>query len=127
MEVLKQLKVNKTPGPDEINNELIINGGEELTKRMHKLMVTIWKDESMPIEWKNGHIAPIFKKGDPTKCCNYRPIMLLNTTYKIWTSIIRNRLSQYTEKIIGPYQQGFRTIDQRKINNRCNTRTDTNN
>lgn len=115
LEVIKLLKCNKAPGPDEIINEVIKNGGNELLTRIHNIIVQIWKREMMPKEWKNGLLVPIFKKGDSTKCENYRGIMLLNTAYKILTSIIRQRIGKYSERRLGEYQQGFRkgrsTID----------------
>lgn len=115
IQVIKHLKLNKAAGPDRINNELIKNGGDELITRIYDLITEIWKEETMPMEWGTGLLTPLYKKGDPTQCSNYRGIMLLNTTYKILTSIIRQRLSKYTEARLGEYQQGFRrgrsTID----------------
>ena len=41
-------------------------------------------------------------------CKNYRPITLMNVVYKIFTTILRNRLSEMTESKLGEYQAGFR-------------------
>ena len=49
-------------------------------------------------------------------CSNYRAIPLLNTAYKVLSCIIYGCISEYTERIIGAYQCGFRkgksTINQ---------------
>ena len=70
----------------------------------------------MPDDWKMGLIVPIFKKGEKIKCENYRGTVLLNVTYKIVSSIILERMKQYSEEIMGEYQCGFRpqrrTTDQ---------------
>jgi hypothetical protein len=77
--------------------------------------VAVWQSETMPEEWRTGLLIPLLKKGEPTQCSNYRGIMLLNTTNKILTSIIRKRLTEHTETKLGEYQNGFRkgksTID----------------
>jgi hypothetical protein len=115
MEVIAQLKTKKAAGPDQISNELIKQGGHELLSRLYRILVAVWQSETMPEEWRTGLLIPLLKKGDPTQCNNYRGIMLLNTTYKILTSIIRKTLTEHTETKLREYQNGFRkgksTID----------------
>ena len=71
---------------------------------IHKLIISIWKKEKLPEEWKESIIVPTHKKGDKTDCNNYRGISLLPTTYKISSNIL-----------LGYHQCGFRrnrsTID----------------
>ena len=62
----------------------------------------------MPKDWEEGIIYPIYKKGDRSVRSNYREITLLNVTYKIFTSLLHNRLQKITERKIGDYQAGFR-------------------
>jgi len=72
------------------------------------LICKIWREEKMSDDWKIGLIVPLFKKGDIMKCENYRGIMLLNVTYKILSSVILERLKEYSEEILGEYQCHFR-------------------
>jgi len=52
---------------------------------------------------KTAIICPIFKKGNPTKTENYRGISLLDTCYKILTTLILERLNlQGSTKMDGP-------------------------
>ncbi|GFV23301.1 reverse transcriptase domain-containing protein [Trichonephila clavipes] len=72
--------------------------------------------QKIPIEWEEGSVCPIFKKGDQLECRNYRGLTLLNTAYKIFSNFLFARLQHYTDKVIGNYQCGFipqrSTIDQ---------------
>jgi len=93
-----------------------MHGNSNIKERLHVLISKIWRDEKMPDDWKVGLIVPLFKKRDKMKCENYREITLLNVAYKILSSIILERLTAYSEEILGEYQCGFRsqrrTMDQ---------------
>jgi hypothetical protein len=62
---------------------------------------------SVPQQWKESIILPIYKKGDRTDCNNYREIPLLSTAYKILSNIPQYRLTPYVNEIIGDHQCGF--------------------
>jgi len=106
--LIKRLKNNKAPGENSIVEELLKKGGTMLVSKIKEVIKTIWRTETIPEEWKTAIICPIFKKGNPTKTENYRGISLLDTCYKILTTLILERLNPYVEEIVGKYQCGFR-------------------
>ena len=65
--------------------------------------------QSVPKEWLQARVAMMFKKGDPASCENYRPISLVNTAYKIFASLLKQRLldADIDSKLWGS-QFGFR-------------------
>ena len=67
----------------------------------------------------NRNYLSYFWKGDHIECSNYRGIILLNITYKIFICLIYNRLAKYSEPTLGKYQAEFRP-------NRSNTCSQTN-
>jgi sorting nexin-29 len=111
------MRNNKSLGTDNIPAELYKKGGALLKNKIHNLIKGIWREEKIPTDWKTNIIVPIYKnKGDKVQCKNYRGISLLCTGYKIFTTVLNNRLKKYTNYIIGEYQAGFRqgksTTDQ---------------
>jgi sorting nexin-29 len=115
MAVLRQ-RNNKAPGIDGMRVELL-KANETISKEIYKLIVKIWRTEQIPTDWKYSIIRPVYKnKGDTLSCQNYRGISLLCTGYKVFTTVLENKLETYAEQLIGAYQAGFRkgksTIDQ---------------
>jgi hypothetical protein len=53
-------------------------------------------------------MVQLHKKGDIKNHENYREISLLNTGYKIYASIMKNKLTKCYENLIGEEQNGFR-------------------
>ena len=55
-----------------------------------------------------ANVASIYKKGDPSKLENYRPIALLQVFYKILAALIKLRLVDVIDPWISQTQFGFR-------------------
>jgi len=46
----------------------------------------------VPQDWRDGNIAPIFKKGSKKEPGNYRPISLTSIPCKVMESIIKDQV-----------------------------------
>jgi len=79
----------------------------------------IWKTESRcwerssykskwPADWTLSTFVPIYKKGDPTVCANYRTISLISHASKMLLKIIRDRIRDKMEFEVAEEQAGFR-------------------
>jgi len=127
IEAIGKIKRNKAAGIDDIPGELIKSGGMRMVTAIHDLVREVWRQETLPLEWRSAIICLIYKKGDRLECRNYRGISLLCTAYKILSKIIFNRMVPYAERVLGEYQGGFRhgrsTVDQiftiRQILEKC--------
>src|SRR6218665_2572562 len=110
------LKKRKSPGEDNITQEMIQAGEESSVQMMHTLCKKIYQEKSCPANWGKAIIVPIHKKKDTRDCNNYRGISLLSVPGKVYTSILRQRLKRYVEEIMAEEQAGFRaargTMDQ---------------
>ena len=115
--VLKLTKNNKAPGPDMIPIETIKAGGQPLKDMLLELFNRAWVSGTVPEEWNQSLICPIFKnKGDPLDCKNYRGISLMSHVGKLYERILERRLRKKVEEMLSESQCGFRpgrgTIDQ---------------
>ena len=54
-----------------------------------------------------ARVVPIYKKGDIDDPSNYRPISLLNSTYKIFVSLVRTRIQKAVDSKLSETQFGF--------------------
>jgi hypothetical protein len=82
------VKQKKSPGIDPIPVEVIKAGSRRICCKIHVHIISIWRKEELPEEWKKSIIVPIYKKGDKTDCSNSMGISLLPTTYKILSNIL---------------------------------------
>ena len=95
---ISTLKNGKSPGIDKITNEMIKAGRNVIIEQIQTLFNLILKSGKFPSCWNTGIITPIYKKGDKMDPSNYRGITLLNTMSKLFTSVLKQRLTKYIDK-----------------------------
>lgn len=109
--IIKELKMRKAPGEDNISNRVIKFFPSEFIEILTKVFNSCLSISHFPSQWKIGKIVAIPKPGkDHSIPTNYRPISLLSNIGKIFEKLILNRLNNIEEerKIFIPSQFGFR-------------------
>jgi len=108
-ENLSSLKSGKAPGPDGWPAEIFKHCSDQLSALLSILFVKSLESGTLPQDWKNCLITPIYKKGNKTKVNNYRPVCLTSVVIKLFESIIRVTLSKYLydNKLLSPNQHEF--------------------
>lgn len=68
----------------------------------------------LPDKWNTAVIIPVPKKGDFSKCDNYRGISLISTLCKLITKVVANRISTISESnsLLHKSQAGFRRLEE---------------
>ena len=68
------------------------------------------KESVFPLLNKEANVCPIYKKGDLSKCENYRPISLLSNISKIFERVMYVRVEDFlkSSEILYNFQFGFR-------------------
>ena len=63
----------------------------------------------MPLVWLKAYITAIYKKGDSSKACNYRPISLTCTMYKLMEVIVKDHVMKYllSKGLVSKEQHAF--------------------
>ncbi len=107
-EAIKQLKSGKAAGPDNIPAEALKADVENAVNLFYPLFKKIWEEGQIPMEWKEGHLIKLPKKGDLTNCNNYRGITLLSIPSKVFNRIILNRIKDAVDTRLHDQQAGFR-------------------
>ena len=77
--------------PIECFKALVEEPGPAITE-MLDIFNSCLADRTVPTAWLWSRVAMIFKKGDPAQCENYRPISVGTTAYKIYTTLLKQRL-----------------------------------
>ncbi|UYV72085.1 hypothetical protein LAZ67_9001767 [Cordylochernes scorpioides] len=107
---IAHLKRNKACGLDNIPNEAIKALPPAYLTALKDIYNRVLKTGQFPTTWCKTIIHPIFKNGDADNPHNYRGIALLSNLAKLFSSIMKIRLSNWTENraIIPENQAGFR-------------------
>ena len=111
LKLLLELNVSKAMGPDQIPNIVLRKCAHELVPAIAKMFQASVDSGSLPSDWRNANISPVFKKGDRHLAENYRPVSLTTVLCKLLEHIICGHLLKHLEKhsILTDRNHGFRS------------------
>lgn len=107
LDTIKNLKNNKSPGPDGFPGEFYKCFIEEIAPLLKRVFNYALESGNIPTSWSEAVISVLHKEGkDTTLCESYRPVSLLCNDLKIVTNIMAKRIQTHI-KLINPDQTGF--------------------
>ena len=105
---LKNMKNNKSPGTDGFTTEFFKFFWPNIGSFLYRSYICSIKLGYLSVTQKQGIISIIPKPNKPREYVkNWRPISLLNTSYKILSTVFANRLKTVLDKVIHDDQKGF--------------------
>ena len=108
-DAIDTLKNNKAGGQDELIMEMLKDLDAENRHRLLELYNAIYHSEQIPEHFNEAMVVQIYKTGKtPELYSSYRPIALLNVTYKVFAKLIQNRLRDTLDDRIVDFQYGYR-------------------
>ena len=110
------MSAGKAPGVDDITTELLKADMTSTVNVLHDLFRTIWYSETVPADWSKNLIVRLAKKGDLTKCGNWKGITLMPVVAKVMGKVLIRRIADGVDEKLRKEQAGFRkgrsTVEQ---------------
>ena len=105
IKAIKEMKNDKAPGLDGLT--LDVWKLQNTQKYLKQFCIETFNGVR-PDEWGISGIVPVPKKGDLTRCTNYRGISLSQIASKVYNRLILNRIRPTIDNLLRSSQNGFR-------------------
>ena len=91
---IRKIKPRKAAGPDGITEEIIKHAGGRVTDFFVKFFNTLFDKGVFRDSWTKSVVIPKFEEGDVNKPSNHRGISPCDTSSKLYSTIINNKLRE---------------------------------
>ena len=111
LKLLNNLKIHKAPGPYGLSARLLKERSSEIAPILALIYNETLAQGTVPDDWRQANVAPIFKKGEKYDAANYRPVSLTCIYCKTLEHIIVSNINKHLafESILADCQHGFRS------------------
>jgi hypothetical protein len=106
-EVILELPTDKAPGPDGFNNLFYKKSWHIIRGDMYKLCQDFFHHQADLKSINHSFITLVPKKDNPESVNDFRPISLLNSSIKMISKLLSNRLQSIALKVVHENQYGF--------------------
>ena len=109
LKLLLKINIHKSNGPDNIPGRILKTCAHELVDVYQILFQASVKQGTVPPDWKEANIVPLFKKGDKSKPENYRPISLTSLSCKLLEHVVHSNVMRHFDnfQVLDDAQHGF--------------------
>ena len=109
---MNKLKCSKSPGYDQIPVKVIKDAVEILSTPLATIFKFSMEEEIFPDIWKLAIVSLIFKTGQKSDLCNYRPISVLPALSKLFEKIVHDQVSTFMKDhgLFSHCQHSFRQL-----------------
>ena len=111
LKLLNNLKIHKASGPDVLSARVLKECSSEITPILALIYNESLAQGTVPDDWRQANVAPIFKKREKYDAANYRPVSLTCICCKTLEHIIASNINKHLafESILADCQHGFRS------------------
>ena len=106
---LNRLNVNKPWGPDGIPPRILHDMSSEVAPILTFIFQQSYDSGIVPKDWSMAMVSQIFKTGDKSQPCNYRPVSLTCICCKVMEHVVLCHLNRFlsANNILTDLQHGF--------------------
>ena len=110
LNILKNLKIHKAPGPDGIVPRILGDYADQLAEPLSYIFKKTLDSSIFPSDWQQANVVPIFKKGEKYKLSNYSTVLLTCICCKLLEHVVVRSIMTHleTNQILYDWQHGFR-------------------
>jgi hypothetical protein len=85
-----ELRTDTAAGPNSIGPRLLTELTDQLAPALLKIFQGSMAESTMPEDWREANVTPIFKKGKKSCPSNYRPVSLMLVCCQLMASVVRD-------------------------------------
>ena len=105
--IVRRMPVDKAPGPDDFNGLFLKKCRHIIKEDFYRLCDSFFGGNVNLESVNSSFITLVPKHNNPESVNDFRPILLLNSSLKLLTKILADRLQQVILQLIHRYQYGF--------------------